>query len=103
MTGGMLSKSALQIVVLLALNEVCGLAAPPNAPEPQEVVAAPLPQSPLPSGLQSGYAEPDRVLRLPAVAENPQPPRFSRPSQPSPIGHCPSIWQRRFACRMPGR
>jgi outer membrane protein TolC len=82
MTGKMLPKLALQIVILLVLNDVCSLAAPPNAPEPQEVIAAPLPQAPLPSGMQSGYVEPDRVLRLPAVSENPQPPSIQA-AQPS--------------------
>ena len=74
MTGKMLPKLALQIVILLALNEVCGLAAPPYVPEPQEVIAAPPPQAPLPPGSSPAYVESGQIVRLPAVTENPQPP-----------------------------
>ncbi len=73
---------ALQTAILLALNEVCSLAAPPYVPEPQEIIAAPLPQAPLPPGSPSGHAESGQVFRLPAVTENSQPPPI-QPAQPA--------------------
>ena len=82
MTGKMLPKLALQIVILLVLNEVCSLAAPPYVPEPHEVIAAPPPQAPLPPGSPPAYAESGQIFRLPAVTENPQPPPI-QPAQPA--------------------
>ena len=74
MTGNMLPRLALQTVVLLALSGVSSLAAPPNAPEPAEVITAPPPQAPLPPGSPPANAESGQIFRLPAVTENPQPP-----------------------------
>ena len=82
MAGRIFPKVALQIAILLVLNEVCGLAAPSDAPEPQEVIAAPLPQTTLSPGSRSRYAETGQVLRLPAVNENPQPPPI-QPAEPA--------------------
>ncbi len=82
MTGNMLPKLALQTVVLLALSGVSSLAAPPNAPEPAEVITAPPPQAPLPPGSPPAYAESGQIFRLPAVTENPQPPPI-QPAQPA--------------------
>ena len=83
MTGKMLPKLALQIVALLAPNEACGLAAPPNAPEPQEVIAAPPPQAPLPPGSYPAYMESGQMVRLPTVTENPHPPPIAWRSRPN--------------------
>ena len=74
MTGKMLPKLALQIVILLMLNEAGSLAASPYVPEPNEVIAAPLPQAPLPPTSLPSDAESGQLLPLPAVTENPQPP-----------------------------
>ncbi|MGD0897350.1 MAG: TolC family protein [Thermoguttaceae bacterium] len=78
----MLPKLALQILILLVLSEACSLAAPPYVPEPREVITAPTPHVRLPPGLLSGDAETSQVLRLPALAENPQPPPI-QPAQPA--------------------
>jgi len=90
MTATMLPRLALQIAILLVLNEICGLAAPPYVPEPPEAIAAPPPQAPLPPRPLPGDAQPDQIFTSPVLSENSQPPPIppaqpARSDQPLPI------------------
>ena len=69
-----LSQVAIRLCMFVALGAAGAAAEAPYVPEPHEAVPAPPPQAILPPSVPLGSAETGQILRLPALAENPQPP-----------------------------
>ena len=88
MSRAMLSKWALQAAILVTMNAACVWAAPPDAPELAEPVAAPPPPMPMSPGQAPNDRPAGCIFQSPRVTENTQPPPIPARPVRRPIKSC---------------